>query len=72
MEATKLETAVVLLFVTDKEIYRHVTYLTLVNLQVRHRSGEFICAPVVPGAVLVNIADLMQRWTNDQLISVVS
>ncbi|KAK2842646.1 hypothetical protein Q5P01_012846 [Channa striata] len=40
------------------------------GLQVRNRSGEFICAPAVPGAVLINIADLMQRWTSDQFISV--
>ncbi|XP_060932886.1 uncharacterized protein si:dkey-10o6.2 [Limanda limanda] len=40
------------------------------GLQVRKRSGEFICAPCVPGAVLVNIADLMQRWTSDQFVSV--
>ncbi|XP_061678342.1 uncharacterized protein LOC133502035 isoform X2 [Syngnathoides biaculeatus] len=40
------------------------------GLQVRRRSGEFICAPCVPGAVLVNIADLMQRWTGDQFVSV--
>ncbi|XP_019934776.2 uncharacterized protein [Paralichthys olivaceus] len=40
------------------------------GLQVRKRSGEFICVPCVPGAVLLNIADLMQRWTSDQFISV--
>ncbi|XP_042351964.1 UPF0676 protein C1494.01 [Plectropomus leopardus] len=40
------------------------------GLQVRARSGEFISAPGVPGAVLLNIADLMQRWTSDQFISV--
>ncbi|GAA6215289.1 UPF0676 protein C1494.01-like [Lates japonicus] len=40
------------------------------GLQVRKRSGEFICAPMVPGAVLINIADLMQRWTSDQFVSV--
>ncbi|KAM9808377.1 uncharacterized protein ACB057_006245 [Neosynchiropus ocellatus] len=40
------------------------------GLQVRHRSGEFVTAPVVPGAVLVNIADLMQRWTCDEFVSV--
>nr|XP_046250198.1 2-oxoglutarate-dependent dioxygenase htyE [Scatophagus argus] len=40
------------------------------GLQVRGRSGEYICAPVVPGAVLINIADLMQRWTSDRFISV--
>ncbi|KAF0040419.1 hypothetical protein F2P81_006317 [Scophthalmus maximus] len=41
------------------------------GLQVRRRSGEFMCAPCVPGTVLINIADLMQRWTSDQLVSVV-
>ncbi|KAM7415089.1 hypothetical protein PAMA_019764 [Pampus argenteus] len=40
------------------------------GLQVRRRSGEFICAPRIPGAVLINIADLMQRWTGDQFVSV--
>ncbi|XP_076588396.1 uncharacterized protein LOC143321717 [Chaetodon auriga] len=40
------------------------------GLQVRARSGEYICAPSIPGAVLINIADLLQRWTSDQFISV--
>ncbi|XP_038561023.1 2-oxoglutarate-dependent dioxygenase gloF-like [Micropterus salmoides] len=40
------------------------------GLQVRRRSGEFICPPAIPGAVLINIADLMQRWTSDQFVSV--
>ncbi|XP_061780332.1 uncharacterized protein [Nerophis lumbriciformis] len=40
------------------------------GLQVRQRSGEYTCAPCVPGAVLVNIADLMQRWTSDRFVSV--
>uniref|UniRef100_A0A3Q4BXB9 Fe2OG dioxygenase domain-containing protein n=1 Tax=Mola mola TaxID=94237 RepID=A0A3Q4BXB9_MOLML len=40
------------------------------GLQVRSRSGEFLSVPVVPGAVLVNIADLMQRWTSDRFVSV--
>ncbi|XP_060892052.1 uncharacterized protein LOC132972920 isoform X2 [Labrus mixtus] len=40
------------------------------GLQVLSRSGEFIDAPCIPGAVLVNIADLMQRWTSDRFVSV--
>lgn len=28
--------------------------------------------PVVPGAVLVNVGDLMQRWTSDRFVSSVS
>ncbi|KAM7002786.1 uncharacterized protein LKV04_004005 isoform 3-T3 [Tautogolabrus adspersus] len=40
------------------------------GLQVLSRSGEFIDAPCISGAVLVNIADLMQRWTSDRFVSV--
>ncbi|XP_019750315.1 UPF0676 protein C1494.01-like [Hippocampus comes] len=40
------------------------------GLQVRRRSREFICVPSVPGTVLVNIADMMQRWTSDHFVSV--
>uniref|UniRef100_A0A3B3RJF2 Si:dkey-10o6.2 n=1 Tax=Paramormyrops kingsleyae TaxID=1676925 RepID=A0A3B3RJF2_9TELE len=39
------------------------------GLQVKSRSGEFIDAPAIPGTVLINIADLMQRWTSDVFIS---
>lgn len=40
------------------------------GLQVCTRSGEFISAPSIPGAILINVADLMQRWTSDQFLSV--
>ncbi|XP_041651192.1 UPF0676 protein C1494.01-like isoform X2 [Cheilinus undulatus] len=40
------------------------------GLQVKNVSGEFVNAPCIPGAVLVNIADLMQRWTSDRFVSV--
>ncbi|XP_015239978.1 PREDICTED: UPF0676 protein C1494.01-like [Cyprinodon variegatus] len=40
------------------------------GLQVCTLTGEFISVPTIPGAVLVNIADLMQRWTSDYLVSV--
>ncbi|XP_075996786.1 uncharacterized protein LOC142990799 [Genypterus blacodes] len=41
------------------------------GLQIHSRSGEYISAPCIPGAVLINIADLMQRWTSDQFVSAV-
>ncbi|XP_024136900.1 UPF0676 protein C1494.01 [Oryzias melastigma] len=40
------------------------------GLQVCARSGEFLPAPNIPGAILLNIADMLQRWTSDQFISV--
>jgi isopenicillin N synthase-like dioxygenase len=39
------------------------------GLEVRTRQGEWIAAPPIPGTVVVNVGDAMQRWTNDQLCS---
>jgi isopenicillin N synthase-like dioxygenase len=39
------------------------------GLEVRTRAGEWIEAPVVPGAFIVNIGDCLMRWTNDVYVS---
>ena len=39
------------------------------GLEVYHRAGGWIAAPPVPGTFLVNIGDMMQRWTNDRFVS---
>ncbi|GAA6092069.1 UPF0676 protein C1494.01-like [Tachysurus ichikawai] len=39
------------------------------GLQVLNKNREFISVPSIPGTVLVNIADLMQRWTSDVFVS---
>ena len=36
------------------------------GLQVHATTGEWLAVPVVPGAFIVNIGDLMARWTNDR------
>ena len=42
------------------------------GLQVKHgEKGEWHHAPYTPGTFLVNIGDLMQRWTNDKWVSTV-
>ncbi|KAK3513723.1 hypothetical protein QTP70_028751, partial [Hemibagrus guttatus] len=41
------------------------------GLQVLNRKGKFISAPSIPGTVLINIADMMQRWTSDVFVSAV-
>jgi isopenicillin N synthase-like dioxygenase len=39
------------------------------GLQVRSRDGEWVDAPSIEGAYVVNIADAFMRWTNDTWVS---
>jgi len=39
------------------------------GLVVRTRSGKWIEAPHVPGALICNIGDCLMRWTNDTYVS---
>jgi isopenicillin N synthase-like dioxygenase len=39
------------------------------GLQVFNRAGQWVDVPLVEGALVVNIADLMMQWTNDQWVS---
>ncbi len=35
------------------------------GLQVQDTAGDWVAAPPVPGALVVNVGDLLARWTND-------
>ncbi len=39
------------------------------SLQVKLRSGEWINVNRIPGAFIINIGDMMMRWTNDRWTS---
>jgi isopenicillin N synthase-like dioxygenase len=41
------------------------------GLEVLTRAGDWLAVPPVPGAFVVNVGDLMQRWTNDRWVSTV-
>lgn len=39
------------------------------GLEVQNAAGEWIGVPPLPGAFVVNVGDLLQRWTNDRFVS---
>ncbi len=39
------------------------------GLQLKDRDGRWVDAPVIPGAIMINLGDLMMRWTNDRWVS---
>lgn len=39
------------------------------GLQVQNPQGRWIEAPPIPGTFVINIGDMMQRWTNDLFVS---
>ena len=53
---------------TDYECFT-ILWQNAAGLQVQNRSGEWIEAPPIPGTFIVNIGDMMQRWTNDLFVS---
>jgi len=52
-------------------------YLTMIlqdevgGLEIRDAGGAWMPVPALPGALVVNIGDLMQRWTNDRYVATV-
>lgn len=53
---------------TDYECFTILSQ-TAPGLQVRNAAGQWVAAPPIDGALLINIGDCMGRWTNDQFRS---
>ena len=52
--------------------YGNVTLLAtdaVGGLMVQDRSGRWLDAPAVPGALVCNIGDCLMRWSNDVYVS---
>jgi isopenicillin N synthase-like dioxygenase len=56
---------------TDIECFTILCQGTVPALQILNVDGEWIQAPPVPGTFVVNIGDMLARWTNDRFISTV-
>jgi isopenicillin N synthase-like dioxygenase len=54
---------------TDHECFTILAQDSVPALQVRNRRGQWIDAPPIRGAFVVNIGDLMARWTNGAFAS---
>ena len=39
------------------------------GLQVKAKTGEWLTAHPIPGTLVINVGDLMGRWTNDRFNS---
>ncbi|UJR24682.1 hypothetical protein I4U23_006055 [Adineta vaga] len=54
---------------TDYECFTLLSQSNHSGLQVLNNQGQWIDATPIPNTFVVNIGDLMQRWTNDQFKS---
>jgi len=39
------------------------------GLQVKHPSGRWVAAPPIPGTMVINVGEMLQRWSNDAVLS---
>lgn len=53
----------------DYELFTTVWQSNHSGLQVRGGSGDWVEVPPVPGTFVINLGDLMQRWSNDLFLS---
>ena len=54
---------------TDYECFTILWQDDAGGLQVGHRAGDWVEAPPIPGTFVVNIGDMMMRWTNGRFVS---
>lgn len=54
---------------TDEGAFTILTQDTIGGLEVQTRSGEWVAAPLVEGAYIINIGDMLMKWTNGRFKS---
>jgi len=56
---------------SDYECFTILAQDAVGGLQVLNTQGDWVAAPPIPDTFVVNIADMMARWTNDRFVSTV-
>ena len=54
---------------TDNSFITMLAREEVPGLAVRVPSGEWLAPPVIPGTFLVNLGNIMKRWSNDRFLS---
>ncbi len=50
---------------SDYDVFTVLATDDVPALQILNPAGDWIAAPPIPGTFIVNVGDLMERWTND-------
>jgi isopenicillin N synthase-like dioxygenase len=54
---------------TDNSFVTILARMDVPGLAVRLPSGEWLAPPLIPGTFLVNLGNMMKRWSNDRFLS---
>jgi isopenicillin N synthase-like dioxygenase len=54
---------------TDNSFMTALARTDVPGLAVRLPSGEWFAPPIVPGTFLINLGNIMRRWSNDRFLS---
>ncbi|MFP6741431.1 MAG: 2-oxoglutarate and iron-dependent oxygenase domain-containing protein [Alphaproteobacteria bacterium] len=54
---------------TDYECFTILWQDDVGGLQVGNRDGDWVEATPIPGTFIINVGDMMMRWSNDQFVS---
>jgi len=54
---------------TDNSFMTALARTDVPGLAVRLRSGEWLAPPIIPGTFLINLGNIMRRWSNDRFLS---
>ena len=54
---------------TDNSFMTALARTEVPGLALRLRSGEWFAPPIIPGTFLINLGNIMRRWSNDSFLS---